>query len=258
MVYICIRRTLDWSDEATFDAQLDPAFRPKVDVWNATFSIPYHLFRHRLKAIAQSNLYRVDGAIVADFAKVPPGELIVPVDDDDWFAPDLVLRLRRAYTPAARGYLWRRDVLELPPAVSRRPRLKLRTGLGLYVRVGRLRARVSGVPADPVICKTNNYAFRNVPEASELHRNHLTASRYFTTHASEIQRLDATLGVQNRNLASQTALGYKSPVFERDELIASFLRYRRLYRSWRVPTEIRWARPYIEHMAELMDDFDLK
>ena len=191
----------------------------------------------------------------------------MPVDDDDWFAPDLVLRLRRAYSPAARGYLWRRDVLELPdlcrrdappPTVFRRLRPKLRTGLGW------LRARVFGVPADPliwadpVICKTNNYAFRNMPEALQLHRNIFTASRYFTTHASEIQCIDATLGVQNRNLASQTALGWTRPVFERDELIASFWRYRRLYRSWRVPTEIRWARPYIEQMAELMDELDLK
>lgn len=252
MIYICIRRTLDWRDEAAFDAQLDPAFRPKVDVWNATFSISYHLFRHRLKAIAQSNLHRVDGATIADFAQVPPGELIVPVDDDDWFAPDLVLRLRRAYTPAARGYLWRRDVLAPPRTVSRRSRPNVRTGLGW------IRARVFGPPADPVICKTNNYAFRNLPEASQLPRDHMTASEYFTAHASEIQRIHATLGVQNRNLASQTALGWKRPMLERDELIASFWRYRRLYRSRGIRTEIGWARPYIEDMAELMDELDLK
>ena len=91
-VFLCVRRTIDWRDET----KIDPGFRPKVEAWNATFPMPYPVFRQRLKEIAAANLARVEGATVADLAAVPPGAIVAPVDDDDWFAPDLAAELRRA------------------------------------------------------------------------------------------------------------------------------------------------------------------
>src|SRR5262249_60636170 len=52
VIHIWIRRTLDWHDEAQVAARVYPAFRPKMEAWNATFTMPYHRFRYRLKAIA--------------------------------------------------------------------------------------------------------------------------------------------------------------------------------------------------------------
>ena len=36
MIYICVRKTTDWDDRATFLSQLSEDFRPKVEVWDAT------------------------------------------------------------------------------------------------------------------------------------------------------------------------------------------------------------------------------
>src|SRR5262245_32597943 len=111
-VYVCVRRTLEWWDEAEVRAHLIPAFRPKMEVWNATFDVPYHVFRHRLKRIAQASLARVEGAVCAPLDAAPLGAVVIPVDDDDWLAPDLALRIRGRYAPEMKGYLWVRTVLE--------------------------------------------------------------------------------------------------------------------------------------------------
>jgi hypothetical protein len=121
VIHICVRQTLDWTDEALVDAQVIPKFRPKLLAWNATFDMPYHVFRQRLKAIAQSSLARVGGCVQTDLEAVPPGDVIVPVDDDDWFAPDLGAALGRVLDPAARGYRWRQAVIVAPGPGARGP-----------------------------------------------------------------------------------------------------------------------------------------
>ena len=103
-IYVCVRPTIDWQDEAAVEAQLFPEFRPKRAVWDATLSIPYHFFRHRLMEIAEQNLARIRDVTVAPIEQVPEGAIVVPVDDDDWFAPDLASHLAEAYDPAIRGY----------------------------------------------------------------------------------------------------------------------------------------------------------
>ena len=238
MIHICVRRTLDWNDEALVDAQVIPEFRGKLLAWNAAFDMPYHVFRQRLKAIAQENLARVEGCVRTELEAVPPGDVIVPVDDDDWFAPDLGLRLRRALDPKARGYLWRREVIEAPP---------------LWRRARALLARLTG-RRELHVCKTNNYAVVNGPVALDLARHHAEASAFFDAHPGDIRAVPATLAVQNRNLASQTALAWGRPSIGRDELLAVFRRYRRFYRSVRLGVGLSWATPYVAQMADLMQE----
>ena len=242
MIHLCLRHTLDWHDEALVDAQLIPEFRPKLLAWNATFDMPYHVFRQRLKAIAQESLARVEGCVRTELEAVPPGDVIVPVDDDDWFAPDLGVRLRRVLDPKARGYLWRREVIEAPP-LWRRAR----------AFAGRLIGR-----RELHICKTNNYAVVSGPGAPDLARNHTEASEYFDAHPADIRRIPAALAVQNRSLASQTALAWGRPSIGRDELLAVFRRYRRLYRSLRLDPGLSWATPYVAEMADLMQEIQPK
>lgn len=238
MIHICVRQTLDWTDEALVDAQVIPKFRPKLLAWNATFDMPYHVFRQRLKAIAQSSLARVGGCVQTDLEAVPPGDVIVPVDDDDWFAPDLGAALGRVLDPAARGYRWRQAVIEAPP-LWRRAR----------VRVGRLIGR-----RELYTCKTNTYAVVNGPGALDLARGHTDASAYFDAHPGDIREIPATLAVQNRNLASQTALAWGRPSIGQGELLAVFRRYRRLYPTVRLDPGLAWAAPYVAQMADLMQE----
>lgn len=240
MVYIQLRPTLDWRDRAAVDAGLIEKFRPKVETWNATFNIPYHEFRQRLKAIAQSNLNRVENARFATSEAVPPGALLVPVDDDDWFAPHLADRLSEETDPSILGYYWIRHILE--------PGRHLRRWKGL------LKEALTG----KIILSTNNYALREGPGMAPLALHHLDASRYFLTRPRELKYLPMALSMHNRSLASQTVLAKGRPTITRDELIETYERYRTLYAGTRLSRDLRWAEPYVASMSELMDELKMR
>ena len=240
MIHICIRRTLDWRDETLVAARILPEFRAKYDAWNAAFDMPYAAFRHRLKQIAGLSLRRVEGAIQSPLDEVPPGHVIVPVDDDDWFAPDLAVRLERVLDPGAAGYLWRRALIEPPRLLDPLRRV----------------ARWLGHPE--YTCKTNNYAFVNGPDSARLASSHTWAGTYFDAHRTSIREIPATLALQNRSLASITALAFGRPSIRRDELATLLGRYRGLYGAWRPTAESVWAKPYVDLMAELMTEIRLR
>jgi hypothetical protein len=238
-VYICIRRTLDWHDETLVQANLRPSFRPKFEVWNATLDPPYHLFRVRLKQIAQANLAQVANALRAPLEEIPRGAVVIPVDDDDWLCPELADRLAARYDPRAAGYLWIRTVVE-PPVPLR---------IRLWSRLRRRKAST---------CATNNYAISNRPELADLVYRHVMAGRYFDANGSRIKRVPGILSIQNRNVSSQTAMGWRRPSITRDELVRSVHRYRTFYASHVLPEELGWARPCMARMNELMEQIRVK
>jgi hypothetical protein len=79
---------------------------PKLAAWDATFTVPYRAFRSELRRIAHLNLSSVEGATCAAWDAIPDGALVAPVDDDDWFAPDLVTVLGARHDPEAVAYRW--------------------------------------------------------------------------------------------------------------------------------------------------------
>jgi hypothetical protein len=166
----------------------------------------------------------------------------VPTDDDDWFAPDLATRLRRVHDRAVAGYLWRRGTLQYES-----PAVRVRS------RIARLMAR-----REKFICKTNNYAVRNERELAPLALNHVRASAYFVAHSAEVKRIPATLAIQNRTLASQTALAWRRPTIGRKTLVGLLERHRALYASWKPATALLWATPYVALMTELMAELDVR
>jgi len=240
MVYVCVRRTLDWGDKAAVDAGLIESFRPKAELWNATFNIPYHEFRQRVKRIAQLSLDRVENAQRASVEAAPPGALLVPVDDDDWFSPDLANRLREEFDPSISCYYWNRRILE--------PGRHLRRIKGL------LKEFVTG----EVIFASNNYAIRNVGDLARLTGGHTEVYRHFQATRGQVKYLAAALSLQNRSLASQTTLGLWRQALTRDALIERFDRYRTLYPKTHLSRGLRWAAPYVTLMSELMDALKLQ
>lgn len=56
---------MEWEDEEAVLAQVGPGVRPKIEVWNRTFDVPYHLFRQRVREVAELNLARVENAVRA-------------------------------------------------------------------------------------------------------------------------------------------------------------------------------------------------
>jgi hypothetical protein len=244
MIYIFIRRTTDWENEQVFREQLADGFRPKVETWNSTFTMPYHLFRHRIKEIAQMNLSRVSNSRVAELDEIPEGSLAVPIDDDDWLAPDLDAVLAAELESDKTGYYWERLVLESPP--------------GPIVRAGRYvlytlprRERKNWT------CTTNNYAVVK----SDVMRGpllwHTVASAYFNEQTSKVRRIARPLSVMNRTLASQTAMAWNRPTVEKRDLITKYHRYRTLYSRFENP-KLAWANPYVKSMADLMAELRLK
>jgi hypothetical protein len=242
-ICICVRQTLDWGNEAVVQAQLIRDFRPKYALWNGTFNIPYHRFRERLKAIAEATLVRVEGARLVPPADVPAGALVVPVDDDDWLAPELAVRLREAWDGSARGFSWRSHILEARPP-----------GNPVRWLLSRVRPVVPAPDGSRFTCASNNYAFVAAGDVQDLMRSHPQASRSFDADPAAVRRLPLALSLQNRNLSSQTVLGWGKPMIPRRSLLRRFRRYRSLYDRVALPGELAWARPCVAAMAELMRD----
>ena len=247
MIYIWIRRTLNWADEQGAAAGITHAcLKEKVPLWNATFNLSYQRFRYRVAQIADLNHSRVEGAVRADWDQIPDGALVLPVDDDDWFAPGAARALAAELDPGPAGYLWTSRWIEVPIDFGHRLQL--------------LRRRI--VPSTPPmwLCGTNNYAMVKGPGVKDLLGSHLRASRWFedelTRGSGSVKRIAGELGVANRTLASQTTLSQRKHVIRRSELLRKYRRYKKLY-DRPLPADLAWARPYVAKMSELMDELEI-
>jgi hypothetical protein len=244
MLYIWVRATASWDDEHAFLAQLAPAFKPKVDVWNDTFDIPYHLFRHEVRAIARLNLALVKDAVVASWDEIPEGALVAPVDDDDWFAPDVARVLASAHDPRALGYFWTSSFVEVP--------------IDFGHRLGLLRRAVFPGTPPRWICTTNNYAVLKSADARPVLEKHTVASeRFGGADAARVRRVAGRLSVMNRTLASQTSLGFLRPTVRRAELLRKYRVYRALYAK-PLAADLAWCAPWMAMMAALMRRLHVK
>jgi hypothetical protein len=242
-VYIWVRETVDWADEATFTAQLPEWLRPSVEVWNETFSIPFHLFRHRVREIAELNHSRVEGATVAGWDEIPDGALVLPVDDDDWYAPAAATVVARERDPAALGYYWPGSWIEVP--------VHLRHQLHL------VRRRLLPSTPPTFTCATNAYAVVKDRATDDTVINHVRASDWFDANPERVRHINARLSLANRTLGSITTLRRAGPRDPTRALLRRRLRqYRRLYQR-PLPDELAWAKPYAAMMAELMSELQI-
>jgi len=243
LLYIVVRRTTDWRNEAGVRAQLPEGFARLVDLWNDTFDMPFHLFRYELKQIAELNHSRVEGAVVAAFEDVPEDALITPTDDDDWFAPDLAKVVDHNRVDHCSGYHWPSRFLEVPT--------HLRHRIALLRRVL--------FPGRPLgwICTTNNYVLAKRGDCWPLLRSHVRASDWFGQNAAAVKQLDVPLSLQNRNLASQTSLRFREGRMTRWKLVCKYREYNRLYGRTSV-AGLEWCRPYLARLTELMENLHLR
>lgn len=241
MIYLWVRRTTDWDDEALFRRQLAPAFAPRVALWDATFTIPYREFRSELKRIAAANLSRVRDAVVAAWDEIPEGAWVVPVDDDDWFAPDLARHL--GPVAGGEGCRWSASFLEVPIDWGHR--------LALWRRRLFPGARLKWT------CATNNYALPKTAANEPLLTSHVAASRWCDAQAGGMAVLPQRLSLMNRSLASQTTLHFRRPRLSRATLLARWQAYRTLYAPPREP-ELAWSAPEVARMAALMASLGLR
>jgi hypothetical protein len=241
--HIWIRATVDWEDEAAFLAQAPADIASKVGLWNETLSIPFHLFRHRVRQIAERNHARVEGAVVSGWDDIPDGALVLPVDDDDWFAPDAPAALRQAVDPDVAAYHWPGAWVEVPMGPGHR----------FYLA----RRRLLPWTPEKWIFSTNNYAVLKREGAHRLAAGHVAASRWaWGEGAGSLRRIDRRLSVINRTLGSRTALRPQKPL-TRELLVRKFRAYRRVY-DRPVPPDLAWSAPYRKEMSALMAELELR
>ncbi len=240
MIYIWIRKTLDWQDEAAFRAQLPPHLIEPVDLWNDCFKLPFHLFRDRLRQIAALNHARVEGVICAHWDAIPEGALVVPVDDDDWFAPTLGTSLAGEVERGYAAFFWPSQFLQVP--------------LDWRHEIGRIRRRIFPATRPVWLCTTNNYAMLKRPGVRPLLEQHVAASRWYLANMdTRIKNIQQPLSLMNRSLASTTAMDRKRGPLARQKMLLACHRYRRIY-SRPASAELAWSQPYREMMSGLMEE----
>jgi hypothetical protein len=243
VIYVWVRAVPDWEDEEAFWAQLPPRLRPRVELWNSTIKMPFHLFRHRVREIAALNQSRVEDALYAEWDEIPNGARVVPVDDDDWFAPNLAEMLEREWGPE-RGVCWNPLWIGVPADF----------GHWIYT------TRRSLLPSTwrSLTCDTNNYALVKGPGTRPLFNSHDVATEWFDGHGrrDDVRRIRECLSINNRSLASQTSLRptTRRGEIDRTRLVERLAAYKRIYRRRWWQREPTWSRPYVAMMAELMDE----
>lgn len=237
-VFLCIRHDVPWDDEAAFRAQLPPSFAPKVAAWDATFAMPFRVFRGEVRDIARANLACVAQVERRRWQDVPEGAIVLPADDDDWFAPDAGRVLAAAADSATEAWTWPHTVLEVP--------------IDLGHRLEMLRRRL--VPSMPPrwTCSTNNYALRRRADREGPFLDHRVMSAW-VDGGEQARFLGRRLSVQNRTLASITQMGFGRARVSPRELRRKLREYRRLYERFEPPApELEWMVPRVRSMADLL------
>ena len=243
IVYLFVRKTVDWQNEVAFYSQLSPAFAPKVDAWNRTFRMPYHLFRHAIRMVAIRNHESVSGLTQSSWEAIPAGAIVVPSDDDDWLAPDLSGWISRHIIDEDHGIYWTQSALEVPINAWHRARLYAR-GVFPWMR-------------PKWLCATNNYGVRKTSDTTDA-ISHVKASRRFGAGDFRVSFIPRRLSIHNRTLASITSMGFGRPTISATALRKKADEYRRLYDHPGLAKGLEWAKSEVTAMKDVMANLKLR
>jgi hypothetical protein len=202
--YVVLRDSPNWlsySDQQSRDfctrfALPEDTIIEFISMWDAALDVDYRHFRHIMKDTALANFRRVNDAIFlahADFRTIAtePDDLVVFVDDDDWLAPDLFIRLREV-SDVHDGAKW--GSIRVGPVFSHSTGGQ--THDVFYVR-----------PVDQVLY-TNNYAVTGralVRLGIEQLFEHRDAQRQFDVGAYRPETIPCYLSAANKHPCSTMA-----------------------------------------------------
>lgn len=187
-----------------------PKFKAFVKLWNETFNLSYFRCREQIYKIALENwkvVEDVDSISVRwrRFAeRARPGDLILPTDDDDWFRPDIVQRIKRHLQDGTRIIGWNEIRLTATwdgLQCQLRGNANTERGARLY---------------------TNSYGF--VMDA-DLKQNGWIKNHSFASwaangrHRDKYRPIDDLLVANNKHLLSLTTINHKRSVKNGAELV---------------------------------------
>lgn len=167
-----------------------------ISLWDAALEVDYRHFRHVMKDTALANFRRVHDSTFlehVDFRAIAPkpDDLVVFVDDDDWLAPDLFIRLREG-VDSYDGAKW--GSIRVGPVFSHSPETQAH-GV-FYAR-----------PIDQILY-TNNYAVTGRSLMSlgmEQLFEHRDAQRQFDAGAYRPKTVPQYLSAANKHPCSTMA-----------------------------------------------------
>jgi hypothetical protein len=210
--------------------------RQLVMTWDGFFAVPYFQVRQQLKDLTLRSLSRVSNARLLPFAGCDLDQLSSRIylftDDDDWFDPDIVDRLSVHDRRGVQGMVWH----------------SVRLAGQLEVR--RLRH-----------CFTNNYCVTSAftEAAGEDLRlgmqrvmQHYDANRVFSSDAFESLYIEEPLSIANKHPCSPARLFNEyGPSITVDVLRADVQRFVAGLGTIRMPTDLAWASPLVQEVAEI-------
>lgn len=129
-VVIVVRSSPDYKNltNENFRAQLNQPYKPKtelnilisngvLDIWNKTFRINYIYFRYQVHQIAKLSLQNTNCQIIWGYKEFVEWYtnnkedcIIVPVDDDDWFSPEII-ELPKCFESNENLVIWKKSIL---------------------------------------------------------------------------------------------------------------------------------------------------
>ena len=205
--------------------------------------MPYHVYRGRVRAIARDNLAAVRDVACAEWDAIPDGAVVLPVDDDDWFAPDIAERLARLWDGSGGGCSWTSTYLEVP--------LQRRHGLEMAVR----RAIPQIPPRPHFFCTTNNYALVKAADTRPLATRHIPGERV----DARLRRAAAGRAAERHEPHARLA-DLARPPARGDHPQGARAQAGSLQAA--LPPAARalpdWCAPYVERMAELMEEVEAR
>ena len=214
-VCIFVRSNIDWLN---FDYKVKFGAERQVGFWNDVFKMPYHIFRHRLQQLAERNLNDLGLPVVKDIKQALTHTVVIPVDDDDWFSPDLNAVVRREFDLTMPVLTWKCHFLT-------------EDGASIDNRF---------------LCCTNSYAVNTkagTPEVIPCIYDHTFADKTFRP---KYKCVDWKLGATNRTLASAVIL---RDIKSADELVQRLAKYRQ---NTQLPGE--WFDGYLQEVINLYNE----
>lgn len=254
-VVLYVRTNLDWGSltEESFLHQEEcsnsaramsvdqkQAFLKSIRLWNRTFGLSYFAYRQRLKEIAELSWTRIRNLDLVvrrqDLFTVLDRldrYIVLPVDDDDWFHPDVADVLRQHWQPGIDAFHWPDGLYRPVPFQDRFQQTASQERLG-----------VRHWPGD---FSTNGYALTrsgfsrcNAQAKPRVLAFHWTAGKTF--HQPEFTRcfIERPLSASNKSLASATNL---KALLQRADLVRNVPHLRR--RTTNIPPQLQWTGEYV-------------
>ncbi len=192
-IILGVRSMSDWQvGQNLLTSPWGDGWEKRLQWWDEVFSMPYHTYRFNLQKIAKENWSRIEGldSIVSIRSWQPElfhDAIIVPIDDDDWLAPQICHVIRNQIQPDTTAISWQADRIECPHCYA----INTCGDANFYI--------------------TNGYALTpNYRDAvgDEQFKDSLLWHVHAADHAKEHSRhLASVLGAAPRTWASVTTLG---------------------------------------------------